>query len=120
MKLSVWYETADSFYFLSYRDEEIRTLTEALARVLKTEEGRNQARQLIHAHENDDVDSKSTSTGSEITCDSEDWNSEEWESADEAEGSYGALVVHDPVERDSIHRPPFPSCENTTKLVRVS
>ena len=58
MKLSVWYETADSFYFLSYRDEEIRTLTEALARVLKTEEGRNQARQLIHAHENDDVDSK--------------------------------------------------------------
>ena len=81
-KPNVWYETADSFYFLSYRDEEIRTLTEALARVLKTEEGRNQARQLIHAHENDDVDSKSTSTGSEITCDSEDWNSEGWESED--------------------------------------
>ena len=72
IKLSVWYETADSFYFLSYRDEEIRILTEALASVLKTEEGRNQARQLIHAQEYDVVDSKSTSTGSEISCDSEE------------------------------------------------
>ena len=44
-------------------------LTEALARVLQTEEGRNQARQLIHAQENDEVDIKSTSTGSEISCD---------------------------------------------------
>ena len=58
MKLSVWYETTDSFYFLSYRDEETRILTKALARVLQTEECRNQARQLIHAHENDDIDSK--------------------------------------------------------------
>ena len=32
-------------------------MTDALARVLQTEEGRNQARQLIHAQENDDVDS---------------------------------------------------------------
>ena len=72
IKLSVWYETADSFYFLSYRDEEIRILTEALASVLKMEEGRNQARQLIHAQENDEVDIKSTSTGSEISCDSEE------------------------------------------------
>ena len=41
------------------------------------------------------------------------WNSEEWESEDEVEGNYGALVVHDPVEYDCIHCPPFPSCENT-------
>ena len=47
-------------------------MTEALASVLKTEEGRNQARQLIHAQEYDVVDSKSTSTGSEISCDSEE------------------------------------------------
>ena len=47
-------------------------LTEALARLLQTEEGRNQARQLIHVQENDEVDINSTSTGSEITCDSED------------------------------------------------
>ena len=47
-------------------------MTEAFGRLLQTEEGRNQARQLIHAHENDDVDSKSTSAGSEISCDSEE------------------------------------------------
>ena len=80
---------ADSLYFLSRRDEEIRRLTEAFGRLLQTEEGRNQARQLIHAQANDEVDANSISTGSEATCDSEDWNSEEWESADEAEGSFG-------------------------------
>ena len=84
-------------------------MTEAFGRLLQTEEGRNQARQLIHAQANDEVDANSISTGSEATCDSEDWNSEEWESADEAEGSFGALVVHDPVEYNSIHCPPFPS-----------
>ena len=47
-------------------------MTDALARVLQTEEGRNQARQLIHAQENDEVDSKSTSAGSEVSCDSEE------------------------------------------------
>ena len=88
-------------------------MTEAFGRLLQTEEGRNQARQLIHAQANDEVDANSISTGSEATCDSEDWNSEEWESADEAEGSFGTLVVHDPVEYNSIHCPPFPSCEDT-------
>ena len=43
-------------------------MTDALARVLQTEEGRNQARQLIHAQENDEVDANSISTGSEATC----------------------------------------------------
>ena len=62
-------------------------MTEAFGRLLQTEEGRNQARQLIHAQANDEVDANSISTGSEATCDSEDWNSEEWESADEAGGS---------------------------------
>ena len=47
-------------------------MTDALARVLQTEEGRNQARQLIHAQENDEVDSESISAGSEISCDSEE------------------------------------------------
>jgi len=43
-------------------------LTEAFGRLLQTEEGRNQARQLIHAQENDEVDANSISTGSEATC----------------------------------------------------
>ena len=88
-------------------------MTEAFERLLQMEEDRNQARQLIHAQENDEVDTNSTSTGSETACDSEDWNSEEWESANEAEGNCGALVVHDSVEYNSLHCPPFPSCENT-------
>ena len=46
-------------------------LTEALARLLQTEEGRNRARQLIHAQENDEVDTNSNSTGSETAYDLE-------------------------------------------------
>ena len=63
-------------------------MTDALARVLQTEEGRNQARQLIHAQENDEVDSESISAGSEISCDSEE-NFDEIE----FEGYFGGLTI---------------------------
>ena len=54
-----------SLQFLFYRDEEIRQLTEDFERLLQTKEGRNQARQHIHAQENDEADANSTSTGSD-------------------------------------------------------
>ena len=84
-------------------------MTDALARVLQTEEGRNQARQLIHAQENDEVDSESISAGSEISCDSEE-NFDEIE----FEGYFGGLTVHPPVVHNYKHCPPFPNCDSTT------